>query len=87
MIASIMEDFNAKHSLEDLEKLTEQLHAENAALRQENETLLQRWVVDQEIIAELKTPVYQSVCAKPLHFTNDRVISVRGVHHPPARNL
>ena len=44
MIASIMDDFNAKRSLEELTKLTEPLREENAALRQENATLRQERV-------------------------------------------
>ena len=34
-----MEDFNAKQSSDDTQKLIEQLHAENAALRDENTML------------------------------------------------
>ena len=41
MIASIMDDFNAKRSPEEVTKPTEQLREENAALRQENATLRQ----------------------------------------------
>jgi len=46
-----MDDFNAKRSMEDTKKLTEQLREENAALRQKNATLGQE---REELAEQLK---------------------------------
>ena len=50
-----MEDFNAKHSPEDVKKLMEQLRAENAALRDENTSLQQQCVELGQQLAAAET--------------------------------